>query len=80
MKYGINTIDDFEIKGKTILCRIDVNQPVNKETGELKDLTRIIGCVPTLRELTDKGAKLVLMSHQGGDLEYNNYYATKAHL
>ncbi|WP_046441798.1 phosphoglycerate kinase, partial [Christensenella hongkongensis] len=56
-----------------------VNQPVDKQTGELKDTTRIEGCVPTLRELSDKGAKVVVLAHQGGDLEYKNFYTTQPH-
>lgn len=79
MKFGINTIDDFDIKGKTVLCRVDINQPVDRETGKLKSTVRIQKCVPTLKELADKGAKLVLMAHQGSDIEYKNYYTTKPH-
>ena len=79
MKYGIKTLDDFDVQGKTVLCRVDVNQPVDKQTGELKDTTRIEGCVPTLRELSDKGAKVVVLAHQGGDLEYKNFYTTQPH-
>lgn len=79
MKYGIKTLDDYEVKGKTVLCRIDINQPVDTKTGQLLDTTRIEGCIPTLRELSDKGAKVVLMAHQGGDLEYKNFYSTLPH-
>jgi len=79
MNFGINTIDDFEINGKTILCRIDINEPVNKRTGEIKDITRINACAGTIRELSDKGAKVVLLAHQGSDIEYKNFFTTKYH-
>ena len=79
MKFGIKTLDDFDFRDKTVLCRVDINQPVDKTTGRLKDTTRIRGCVPTIRELSDKGAKVVLIAHQGGDLEYKNYFSTKPH-
>ncbi len=79
MEYGIRTLDDVDVKGKTVLCRIDVNQPVDRSTGTLKSTTRIRACVPTLRELADKGAKLVLLAHQGSDIEYHNYYTTEPH-
>ena len=79
MRFGICTLDDFEIKGKTVLCRVDINQPVDRKTGALKDLTRIKGCLPTIKELSDKKAKVVLLAHQGGDLEYKNYYTTSPH-
>lgn len=79
MKFGINTIDDFDLHGKTVLCRVDMNQPVDREKGTLKDTTRIEGCAPTIKELSDKGAKVVLMAHQGSDIEYKNFYSTAPH-
>jgi phosphoglycerate kinase len=79
MKFGIRTMDEAEVGGKTVLCRIDINQPVDHATGTLKSTTRIEACVPTIRELSDKGAKVVLMAHQGSDIEYQNYYTLKPH-
>ena len=79
MKYGINTLDDFEWGGKTVLCRVDINAPLDKETGGLRDITRLKGCAPTVRELAEAGAKVVLLAHQGGDLEYHNYASTEPH-
>jgi phosphoglycerate kinase len=79
MRFGINTLDDIEVKDKTVLCRIDINQPVDRAAGTLKDTTRIEACVPTLKELSEKGAKLVLMAHQGSDIEYKNFYTTEPH-
>ncbi len=79
MKYGIKTIDDFDVNGKTVLLRVDINQPVDKETNTLKDTTRIKGCVPTIKELSDKGAKLVILAHQGSDIEYQNYWNLSPH-
>ena len=79
MRFGIRTLDEVHVQGKTVLCRIDINQPVNRADGTLKSINRITACVPTLRELSDKGAKLVLLAHQGSDIEYQNYYTTKPH-
>ncbi|MCL1917062.1 MAG: phosphoglycerate kinase [Peptococcaceae bacterium] len=79
MRFGINTLDDIDVTGKTVLCRIDINQPINWETGGLKDTTRIKACVPTLKELSDKGARLVLLAHQGSDIEYKNFHTTLPH-
>ena len=79
MRFGIHTIDDFDVRGKTVLCRVDINQPVDKTTGELKSTHRIEACVPTVRELSDKGAKVVLLAHQGSDIEYKNFYTTRPH-
>ncbi len=79
MKYGINTLDDFEFYRKTVLCRLDLNSPYNRENNKLRDVTRIEAAIPTIRELSDKGAKMVLISHQGGDLEYQNFISTELH-
>lgn len=79
MQYGIYTLDDVDVSGKTVLCRIDINQPVDRSTGTLKSISRIRACVPTLQELSGKGAKLVLLAHQGSDIEYHNYYTTEPH-
>jgi phosphoglycerate kinase len=79
MRFGINTLDDVNLWGKTVLCRIDINQPVDKKTNTLKDTTRIEACIPTLKEISAKGAKLVLLAHQGSDIEYKNFYTTEPH-
>ena len=79
MRFGIRTLDDIDVNGKTVLCRIDINQPVDKEKKTLKSIARIKACVPTLKELSDSGAKLVLMAHQGSDIEYKNFYTTEPH-
>ena len=63
MRFGIRTLDEIDVKGKTVLCRVDINQPVDREKDALKSINRIRACVPTVRELADRGAKLVLMAH-----------------
>ncbi len=79
MRFGIYTLDDCSVQGKTVLCRLDINQPVDREKGALKSTARIEACVPTVRELSAKGARLVLLAHQGSDIEYKNFYTTKPH-
>ena len=79
MRFGIKTMDDIDVGGKTVICRVDINQPIDWETGGLKDITRIQACLPTLKELSHKGAKLVLLAHQGSDIEYKNFYTTEPH-
>ncbi|MFV0527700.1 MAG: phosphoglycerate kinase [Lachnospiraceae bacterium] len=79
MQFGINTLDDVNVQNKTVLCRIDINQPVDKEKNQLKSTNRIEACIPTLKELLDKKAKLVLLAHQGSDIEYKNFYTTYPH-
>ena len=79
MRFGIRTLDEVAVQGKTVLCRVDINQPVDRAAGTLKSINRIQACVPTIRELADKGARVVLLAHQGSDIEYANYYTTKPH-
>ena len=79
MRFGIYTLDDYDLKGKTVLCRVDMNQPVDRVSGKLKSTQRIKACAPTVRELSDKGAKTVVLAHQGSDIEYKNYYTTGPH-
>jgi phosphoglycerate kinase len=79
VKYGIHTLEDFEWRGQVVLCRVDINAPLDPETGGLRDATRLRGCAPTVKELAEAGARVVLLAHQGGDLEYHNYASTEAH-
>ncbi len=79
MKFGIHTLNDFDFRAKTVLCRLDLNSPFEKDRYVLKDTSRIKAAVPTIVELSEKGAKLVLLTHQGGGLEYHNFKPTELH-
>jgi len=56
-----------------------MNSPLDPKTREPIDITRIKESLPTLKELTEKGAKTVILIHQGSDIEYHNYASTKPH-
>ncbi len=61
---GFKTLDDLsDVSGKRVLVRVDLNVPV--ADGKVSDLTRIERVVPTIRELSDKGAKVILLAHFG---------------
>ena len=66
------TLDDVDVKGKTVLVRVDINSPLDPNTGEILDDTRILECAPTLKGLAHKGAKVVVLAHQGrpGDEDF----------
>lgn len=60
-----NTLDDFNVNNKTVLLRVDFNLPLDKKTFEILDTTRIKLVLPTIHELLEKNAKIVLLAHQG---------------
>ena len=57
------TLDDLDPQNKRILVRIDLNVPM--ENGVVSDATRIERILPTIKELADRGGKVVLLSHFG---------------
>ena len=64
------TLDDFDLKGKTVFLRVDMNCPIDPETLEILGTKRIEEAIETLQSL--KEAKVVIGSHQGrvGNNEY----------
>ena len=57
------TLDDVAVAGKTVLLRADLNVPMQK--GVVTDSTRLARLKPTLQELLDAKARIVLLSHFG---------------
>ncbi|RLF38943.1 MAG: phosphoglycerate kinase, partial [Thermoplasmata archaeon] len=60
-----NTLDDFDFNEKTVLLRVDFNLPLDKESLDILDTTRIEKSLPTIEELIEKNAKIVILAHQG---------------
>jgi phosphoglycerate kinase len=58
-----HTLDQADVKGKRVLVRVDLNVPV--DGGRVADKTRIERVAPTIREIADKGGKVILLSHFG---------------
>ena len=69
-----NTLDDFNFENKTVLLRVDFNMPLDKETFNILDTTRIKRAIPTIKELIEKNAKTVILAHQGrqGSWDFTN--------
>jgi len=60
---SFKTLNDFDLKGKTVLLRADLNVPA--KDGKVTDTTRIDRLKPTIDYLTEQGAKTVILSHFG---------------
>ena len=59
----IRTIDDLQVAGQRVLVRADLNTPMDK--GRVTDSTRLDRTAPTLIELANNGARVIVMSHFG---------------
>ncbi|HUJ03124.1 MAG TPA: phosphoglycerate kinase [Rhizomicrobium sp.] len=55
------TLDDIDVKGKRVLVRADLNVPM--KDGRVTDMLRIERQAPTIRELSEKGARVIVLSH-----------------
>lgn len=61
---AFKTLDDIsDLTGKRALVRVDLNVPM--DGGKVTDTTRIERVLPTIKELSDKGAKVILLAHFG---------------
>lgn len=60
---GYRTIDDLDVAGRRVLVRVDFNVP--SKDGVVTDATRIERALPAIGELSQKGAKVILLSHFG---------------
>lgn len=76
---GIKTLDDIEVKDKTVLLRVDINSPIDVKTRKIKDDTRIKKSIATIRELLEKKACVVILAHQADPLDYQNFTLLEEH-
>ncbi len=63
MTRPFRTLDDVDVKGKRVLLRVDLNVPMDQ--GRVADATRLERVAPTITELADKGARVILLAHFG---------------
>ncbi len=82
MSFDFNLISDVDVRAKTIIVRVDLNSSV--KTGKLLVSPKIIEHTKTLKTLSDNGARLIVLSHQGRkgkadfiDLEGHRYVLEK---
>jgi phosphoglycerate kinase len=69
----------LDYRGKTVILRIDINSPIDPETGRIVNENRINKSLPTLTRLMDAGARLAVIAHQGDTLDYQNLVPMREH-
>lgn len=63
MSYNKKSVEDVNVTGKKVLVRCDFNVPI--VDGKITDENRLLGAMPTINYLIEKGAKVILCSHLG---------------
>ena len=61
----MQTINNYNFKGKRAIIRVDFNVPLDKQTFAVTDDTRIRGALPTIQKILADGGSVILMSHLG---------------
>ncbi len=74
------TLDDFNLDGKAVLVRVDINSPIDPETGKILDDTRMRRITDTLKALDD--SRVAILAHQSrpGKKDFTSLKAHAAHL
>lgn len=71
------TIDSYNFAGKKAIVRVDFNVPLNKQTLEVTDDTRIRGALQTIQKIVKDGGSAILMSHLGRPAGVEAKYSLK---
>ena len=72
----LNPIENVPVAGKSVLLRLDLNVPMRD--GKIADNTRLVRCFPTIRNLIQRGATVIMISHMGRPKgKFNSEYSLK---
>ena len=75
----MKVLEDFDLKGRTVLFRPDINSPLDTKTKKITNTNRLEKATPTLQALLARGAKVALIAHQGDTLDYQNLIPLREH-
>ncbi|MGB5186675.1 MAG: phosphoglycerate kinase [Acidimicrobiia bacterium] len=75
----IAALDDLDVQGRVVLLRVDINSPIDRTTGKITDDNRLNMSLPTIADLADAGARVVIIAHQGDTLDYHNLVSMGEH-
>lgn len=76
---SIPSIDDGDFAGKRVLLRVDINSPIDRDTGRIVNDNRIQKSVRTIDDLLEKGARLAIIAHQGDTTDYGSLISLEEH-
>lgn len=76
---SIPSIDDGDFAGKRVLLRVDINSPIDRDSGRIVNDNRIVKSLPTINDLLDKGARLAIIAHQGDTTDYASLTGLEEH-
>ena len=62
---GIKSVEQLAVEGKRVFVRVDYNVPLDKATKSVTDDARIRATLPTLKHLTERGARIVVVDEEG---------------
>ncbi len=76
---NVASLDDGDFAGKRVLLRVDINAPIDRETGRIANDNRIQKSLPTIRDLLAAGARLAIIAHQGDTTDYASLVSLEQH-
>ena len=78
--HGMLTLDDLpDLSGKRVLLRVDINSPIDPNTKKITNTNRIEKSIPTIRRISESGAVLVIIAHQGDTEDYHKLISLEEH-
>jgi len=76
---NIPSLDEGSFSGKRVLLRPDINSPIDRDTGNIVNDNRIQKSLPTIRDLSEQGARVVIIAHQGDTTDYTSLISLAEH-